>query len=448
MSHILEPLVRDNLWQSLAMNPDVDEIAAEVSLSEYGNIDLVARTDDSYIGYEIKSETLTRSAGKGAGIIRQLEKYKKSGYLDKIYICSIEPEEYKILLSDDHYVVGGAPPGVNSLNHFRESLAYSITEGEYTISDLQEAVEVPNVTNTRRKDHRVTSKNRIENLFSSVKTIPDERVSKKDSEVIEFSEAVETIEDLVIEVPPKIGIMGMPIEIERGEAPRYGTKLLTGVDEAFSPEKEITPIIFREAEPLVRSQIPSLNHENEAWISHYIWVQEGGMREGTLPNPEGVRAKRVDNLSIEGKKFPQKIVGNPSNGFIKAYEAKTGITPSYWEQRIKDQLKTYLSSSSFTHLYLAVPESEVDVANKLIKEAQEDWISHVGLVSVDTNGTVTYQIEPEQIPVAYDGWATRQGRRRTVGYGKLIIPDEPEHIAIFGEDDPAQEVDPVIRNLQ
>lgn len=447
MSHILEPLVRDNLWQSLAMDSDVDEIAAEVSLGEYGTIDLVARMDNSYIGYEIKSETLTRSGGKGAGIIRQLEKYKKSEQLDKIYICSIEPEEYKILLSDNHYIVGGAPPGVNSLNHFRESLAYSITEGEFTISDLQEAVEVPSVTNTRRTNRRVTSKIRINKLFSRVENFPDERVSKKDPEVFKLSEAVEIIEDLVIKVPKKIGIMGIPIETERGEAPRYGTKLLTDVDEAFCSKKEMTPTILQEAEPLVRSQVPLMSHENEAWISHCIWVQEGGMREATLPNPEGFRAKRVDNLSIDGSKHPQQIVSGQSNGSIKAYEAKTGITPSYWEKRIKDQLKNYLSSVSFTHLYLAVPQSEVDISQKLINESQEDWISYVGLVSVDTNGTVTYHVEPKQISVVYDGWATRQGRRRTVGYGKLIVPNEPEHTAIFGENDLTQEVNPVIRDL-
>lgn len=448
VSHILEPLVRDNLWQYLKIDPDIDAVAAEVSLGEFGQIDLVAQSGDSYIGYEVKSETLSRNHGKQAGIIRQLEKYRDSGYLDKVFICSIEPEEYELLLSDEYYIVGGAPPGTNSLNGFRDSLAYSITEGEYTISDLREAVEIPDVTNTRRTNNRVTSNGRIEDLFSSVKL----RLARNynidsNTEIIEFTKAIKTIEDLIIEVPREIGIMGLPIQIERGEAPRYGTKLISDLNDSFCPGKEIAPVISQEAKPLTRSKTPSLDFENEAWISHHIWVQEGGMREGTLPNPNGNRAKRVDNLSINGSMYPQEIVADPSSGSIKVYEAKTGLTLGYWNRRIKDQLKSYLSSSSFSHLYLAVPDSEVDTTRGLIKESKEEWISYVGLVSVGTDGDVTDHIEPKQIPIAYDGWSTSQGRKRTVGYGKLIIPNEPDHAAIFEEDNPAQDVDSLIENL-
>lgn len=447
MSHILEPLVRDNLWQILAADSEIDEVAAEVSLGESGTIDLVARSGDSYTGYEIKSETLTRSGGKRIGVVDQLNRYKESGYLDELYICSIEPEEYVSLLSDDYYITEGPPLGVNNLNQLRDSIAYSINEGAYSLVELREGINVPSVSHSTRTNRNVTSDGRIDKFFSKIETYLRRRDYNSNQSIMGYSEAVDTIEKLVIQVPQEIGIMSLPIEVSRGEAPRYGTKLITGFEEVFSPEVGLGSEIAQEPGPLNRTRTPVLDHANEAWISHHIWISEGGMREATLPNPNGTRAKRVDNLSLEGSKYPQEIVEDHSDGAIKAFEAKTDISRYYWNGRIKDQLKSYLATASITHLYLAVPNSEADVAQSILDESEERWASYVGLVSVDTKGEVRYHIEPRKITIGYDGWSTRQGRIRNVGYGKLTLPNEPDHVAIYGEDDPIREVDPLLDEL-
>ena len=440
MAHILEPLVRDNLWQWLETDSRIDEIAAEVSLGDAGRIDLVTRVGDWYTGYELKAESLTSGNydNKAVGVIQQLQKYINSEYLDEIYICSMEPDKYAELFKKDHFITKGAPPGEPSLYSVRYSVAKSLYKDYFTISDLTNAVGVPRILGVKKE--LSPRELRINRFYDNVEKKSQSHHEKfSDVAALDLGDASDLVRSLSIETPNSVGIMGIPLNVERVGAPRYGKRLLIDPKKVFGPDSELEPEIIHDSKTFERTKTPSLSHSNEAWITHSIWVREGGIREATIPNPNSNQALRVDNMSFEGSIFPQDIATNPSTGVIKAFEAKTDITTNKW-QGISEQLLKYLRTASFSHLYLAVPEKGVPDIQSRMNEESDQWWSYVGLVGVNTTGKVTYHTDPEGIKIGFDGWQNKSGSTRSVGYGKVVLPDEPEFNAIYGKDEPIRKI--------
>lgn len=83
-----EAKVKHLLWNYLLEKRET-KVAGEVSLPTVnGSIDIVAKEDDEYIGYEVKGDF--KALGRG-GWTRQLLSYSRSGFLDKLYL--VLPEE-------------------------------------------------------------------------------------------------------------------------------------------------------------------------------------------------------------------------------------------------------------------------------------------------------------------------------------------------------------------
>jgi hypothetical protein len=139
VSYIAEPTLRELLWYWL---PDEYEISQEVRLSGQAKIDLVAKTPGGeYIGYEVKdhNKLLTKTnnwvdANSIRSLFQQLNKYKNSGYLDRLYFCSQEPLPILEKLDSTENFLDMS--SINQVGEIRQ---------EHVISKPQEvgAIEVP-----------------------------------------------------------------------------------------------------------------------------------------------------------------------------------------------------------------------------------------------------------------------------------------------------------------
>lgn len=116
MAHVTEPLLTRFLWQWLEQQGCV--VGGEVDLGN-GRVDLVAETSDGeFVGYEVKDQR-TFDREKVAGmrpekvreLMKQLNKYQDSGFLDRLYYCSQEPSPVREWLER-----GGSDVDVATLN--------------------------------------------------------------------------------------------------------------------------------------------------------------------------------------------------------------------------------------------------------------------------------------------------------------------------------------------
>jgi|APHM01.1.fsa_nt_gi hypothetical protein len=89
MTYCVEPFIQDTVWRWLEANDRYTRVSSEIGIGNKvnsGRIDLIAETTDGGIhGFEIKN----RGSDDDQGFAdEQVNRYLKSGYLDRLYHCS------------------------------------------------------------------------------------------------------------------------------------------------------------------------------------------------------------------------------------------------------------------------------------------------------------------------------------------------------------------------
>lgn len=115
-----------------------------------------------------------------------------------------------------------------------------------------------------------------------------------------------------------------------------------------------------------------------------------------------------------------EIIGVEAKG-KKAVGSKTANV------QVREQLRSYLESSCFTRLYLAVPTTARSEARAILNVSKTNPVSDVGLITVDQQGELTFVKDAEQRRQRVDGYIKKDGNKkytRSVGYGRVKPREE------------------------
>lgn len=131
MTYCVEPFIQDLVWCWLDNNEDYIQVGGEIPIgaeTNSGRIDLVAETQEGeYHGFEIKNY---------APADEQLNRYRKSGYLDKLFHCSRIGDDIKSRLEKQDK--GGA--GTYESQQIRKEVSNAIAAGQYTEEEYRQAL--------------------------------------------------------------------------------------------------------------------------------------------------------------------------------------------------------------------------------------------------------------------------------------------------------------------
>lgn len=136
MTYIVEPTLRELLWDWLADSGY--KVAGEVDIGN-GKIDIVTKTPrGEYWGYEVKDqEKFSRETGTGMkpgkvrDLMRQLNRYRNSGYLDRLYFCSQSPADVSTKLTSGDVLLD-----IDAINEARKN-------GEFELNTTAATIPIP-----------------------------------------------------------------------------------------------------------------------------------------------------------------------------------------------------------------------------------------------------------------------------------------------------------------
>lgn len=443
MTHCIEPLIHDLIWCWLDEQDRYEIVSGEVPIgtgTNSGRIDIVGKTTDGeYHGYEIKDTDLSA---------KQLNRYIKSSFLDKVYHCSRAGPEI-------NSIVAGKSTrwGVHStLIDLKAELSNGIAAGQYTESEAINAVRETigeqmwqgelrgfgQVNNRLLDDDEKV----VKSFFTSDLGIPTVDFDSEET-YIDLDTATKQLENEV-SVPNEIGVIHVPVPIsdpfnEPGDRDWFSLDLNSSKDgraELNDPVSDIFTTsniaqikILRNATPLTRKLQPSLSRTDEAWIQHYVWRSYGTIREAVIPCFNNNSVRRVDVMQFKGADTATGAFQNSNNTEIIGVEAKgkKAVGSKTANVQVREQLRSYLESSCFTRLYLAVPTTARSEARAILNVSKTNPVSDVGLITVDQQGELTFVKDAEQRRQRVDGYIKKDGNKkytRSVGYGRVKPREE------------------------
>jgi len=207
------------------------------------------------------------------------------------------------------------------------------------------------------------------------------------------------------------------------------------IEISLHPEAETG--ITKEAEPLNQSETPPFSRTNESWVQHQVWEwankrYQSVTREGLLP-----KDNYVDLSIFEGGRKITDIFKDQDAYSHIGVEVKGGNFSLGGD--LEKQLYKYINSGGLTHLYLAVPDQNIEQVKNIIPElgqqklsqsSDNSTLSNLGLISVDKNGDVSIVRKPNGIEMIYDGIRWSVDEYVPVGLGSRDIGSKEEFESI------------------
>lgn len=381
MPSVTEPLLIHWLWDSLEQ--EGYEVAGEVATGN-GPIDLAAKTPDGeYIGYEVKDQrALEREIGPGLKperarqVMKQLNRYRDSGSLDRLYYCSQEPEDVH-----EHLTQGNPLIDMQALNQ----------ESERTIptrDDLQ--------------THAITIPRDV-----GVIKVP-----------IDFA-GEESLEELK----------------QADRLHRTNTPTLPRDNEAWVNHR-----IWKHSEllcdhetywPIGEGVLPNLRGSSELYLD--VMIFDGD------PDPTEIlkTQNRYSLIGIEGKGSRiDSVAPEQIRSKLNLYAKSGALTQLYLavphaKVTAAKEVLGMVEQSTF-HQFTPTKDGEEH-------DESEEQLQEVGLITVSTEGDIDVVRTAGQLEMRYDGLRTRdtpEGSCKVVGWDTFVeLRDSDEFEAVFDQED-------------
>lgn len=370
MVEFSEELLRQRMWHWMEVELGM-RVDGEVGLGT-GRIDLVGKSSEGTWGVEVKV---------GGFSTEQVDRYAESARLDQLYVASgkkLDPENSSV--------------NVRTLSQTSKRIAAGIAEDWYTKEEFKE--ELSAALSSEQKQLNVGRGT----LYDYVTMIGAEAGLNK--EPMSIKDGIRRIQNAISF--SKIGIIHVP------PAPLH-----VAMSVGAAPD----PKFLQQADELNKEKTIEFNRREEPWVRHQLWRTYGGIPEGHVPNTlKSDRPYRpIDLITFQGSDDPTDAMQHPEENKILGFEAKG--EGSFSKSRLSDQLTQFLSTSTLSQLYLAVPKSIKEEAMEFVSTNPE--FDKVGVIVVATDGSVTTTRQAGTMIPENDGYIERQTGRKT-GYGDKI----------------------------
>jgi len=430
MTHFVEPYIQDLVWLWLKQNSEYKQIGSEIGIGSdvnSGRIDLVGKTHTGeYHGFEVKNTAFADE---------QVNRYLHSNYFDKIFHCSRIGGEVADRLDQNEKIDSGTYQN----QQIRKEVSNAIAAGQYSEDEYRQTLEerFPDSVLDQSVVLFESSRGSIDESDKTIRSrltrnlgIPTADFDPSE-DYISLEEAIEKMTNNHL-LPSQIGVIDILLEINQiDDESRSDGFLLESEQEfhsAFSKGKWKEVEIVREAEKLEREHTPQISQKNEAWVQHHVWWELGDIREAVVPSEEHNKEYFIDVMAFEGGNSPAEAY--QTEGKVIGVEAKgEGEFAGGHSRSIREQLLRYQNSGTLSHLYLAVPDAYVQDGKRVLNT---ESLNSVGLLTVSEEGDVDTIRNADQRKIHYDSYIKVSGDfrySRSIGFGRIRPPDEPEHTA-------------------